>query len=46
MKNVNAKQMSNWEYLQQRNQERKEQRALRDQKKQRKVQWTNIVGYD
>ena len=39
MKNVKANQMNNWEYLQQRNQERKEQRALRDQKKGRKSQW-------
>lgn len=46
MKKIKAVSMKDYEYRAERSQEKKQARSLRDQKKGRKGQWTNIVGYD
>ena len=46
MKSVKAVNMKEYEYRQERNAIKKETKSLRSQRKNRKGQWTNIVGYD
>lgn len=46
MKSINVKCLRDFEYRIERSQEKKQTRQMRDQRKNRKAQWTNIVGYD
>lgn len=46
MKTVKAGSMKSWEYNAEREQIKKQTRQMRDQRRNRKGQWTNIVGYD
>lgn len=44
MKTVNPKAFKDYEYRAERDQQKKQTRQMRDQRRNRKVQWTNILG--
>lgn len=46
MKAIKASSMKSWEYNAERDQIKKQTKQLRDQRRNRKAQWVNIVGYD